>query len=63
MWMSAPYMGIMDGSSEAHAANLARLMLRDYEPSHDLFPTYHLPKLIASAQDKFDKVIGDYLSA
>jgi acyl-CoA dehydrogenase len=63
MWMSAPYMGIMDGSSEAHAANLARMMLRDYEPSHDLFPTYHLPKLISKAQDKFEKVIGDYLSA
>ena len=61
MWMSAPYMGIMDGSSESHAANLAKMMLRDYEPSDDLFPTYHIPKLVEKAQHKFAKVIGDYL--
>ncbi|MFT7043638.1 MAG: acyl-CoA dehydrogenase [Candidatus Azotimanducaceae bacterium] len=61
MWMSAPYMGIMDGSSESHAANLAKMMLRDYAPSDDLFPTYHIPKLVEKAQHKFAKVIGDYL--
>jgi acyl-CoA dehydrogenase len=61
MWMSAPYMGIMDGSSESHAANLAKMMLRDYAPSDDLFPTYHIPKLVEQAQHKFAKVIGDYL--
>jgi len=61
MWMSAPYMGIMDGSSESHASNLAKLMLRDYEPSDDLFPTYHIPKLIEKAQHKFEQVISDYL--
>jgi acyl-CoA dehydrogenase len=61
MWMSAPYMGIMDGSSESHASNLAKLMLRDYEPCDDLFPTYHIPKLIQKAQHKFEKVISDYL--
>ena len=61
MWMSAPYMGIMDGSSESHAANLAKLMLRDYSASDDLFPSYHIPKLVAKAQDKFEKVIADYL--
>jgi acyl-CoA dehydrogenase len=54
-------MGIMDGSSESHAANLAKMMLRDYEPSDDLFPTYHIPKLVEKAQHKFGKVISDYL--
>ena len=53
-------MGIMDGSTEVHKANLAKLMLRDYEPSDDLFPTYHLPKLIAKAQDKFSKIVENY---
>ncbi len=62
MWMSAPQMGIMDGTTEVHKANLAKLMLRDYEASDDLFPTYHLPKLIAKAQDKFEKVIDNYLT-
>lgn len=61
MWMSAPYMGIMDGSSESHAANLAKMMLRDYEPSEDLFPTYHIPKLVEKAQHKFEKVISDFV--
>jgi hypothetical protein len=36
--------------------------LRDYEACDDLFPTYHIPKLVAKAQDKFEKVIADYLS-
>ena len=63
MWMSAPQMGIMDGSTEVHKANLAKLMLRDYEPSDDLFPTYHLPKLIAKAQDKFSKIVENYHAA
>ena len=63
MWAAAPQMGIMDGTTEVHKANLAKLLLRDYEASDDLFPTYHLPKLIAKAQDKFGKVIDEYLSA
>ena len=57
MWMSAPQMGIMDGATEAHKSNLAKLLLRDYEASDDLFPTYHLPKLIEKAQDKFEAMI------
>ena len=60
MWALAPSMGIADGSTESHKANLAKLLLRDYEGSDDLFPTYHLPKLIAEAQDKFEKIIADY---
>ncbi len=62
MWMSAPQMGIMDGTTEVHKANLAKLMLRDYEASDDLFPTYHLPKLIEKAQDKFETVIKNYIA-
>ena len=61
MWMSAPQMGIQDGTTEVHKANLAKLLLRDYDACEDLFPSYHLPKLIEAAQDKFDKVIEDYL--
>ena len=57
MWMSAPYMGIMDGGTESHKENLVKLLLRDYEACDDLFPTYHLPKLIEKSQDKFEKVI------
>ena len=56
-------MGIMDGTTEVHKSNLAKLLLRDYDACEDLFPTYHLPKLLEEAQDKFDKVINDYLAA
>jgi len=60
MWLAAPQMGIMDGTTEAHKSNLSKLMLRDYEGCDDLFPTYHLPKLIAKAQEKFATIIDDY---
>ena len=60
MWMSSPQMGIMDGSTESHRENLARLLLRDYEACDDLFPTYHIPKLQAQAQEKFNQVLADY---
>ncbi len=60
MWMSAPQMGIMDGTTEAHKSNLSKLLLRAYEASDDIFPTYHLPKLISKAQDKFQKIIDAY---
>ena len=63
MWMAAPQMGIMDGTTEVHKSNLAKLLLRDYEACEDLFPTYHLPKLIAQAQDKFEKVIASHVAA
>jgi acyl-CoA dehydrogenase len=59
MWASAPQMGIMDGATEAHTANLAKLLLRDVEPAGDLFPSYHLPKLIEAAQNKFETMIDD----
>lgn len=60
MWMAAPQMGIMDGTTEAHKSNLSKLLLRNYEASDDIFPTYHLPKLIAKAQEKFEKIIDNY---
>ncbi|MFT7219048.1 MAG: acyl-CoA dehydrogenase [Candidatus Azotimanducaceae bacterium] len=61
MWMSAPQMGIMDGSTESHKENLTKLLLRDYEACDDLFPTYHLPKLYKAAQTKFSEVIDNYV--
>ena len=63
MWASAAQMGIMDGTTEAHKANLAKLLLRDVERCEDLFPTYHLPKLIEAAQDKFEGMIAEHKRA
>ena len=63
MWMSAPFMGVMDGSTESHKENLAKLLLRDYEACDDLFPTYHIPKLQAAARVKIGKVLEQYGAA
>ena len=60
MWMSAPFMGVMDGSDESHKENLAKLMLREYEPCDDLFPTYHLPKLHEAARTKMAPKLAQY---
>ena len=54
-------MGVMDGSSEFHKGNLAKLMLRDYEPCEDLFPTYRLPKLHEAARAKISKMLAPYV--
>ena len=57
-----PFMGVMDGSSESHKENLAKLMLRNYEPSDDMFPTYHLPKLQRAAQEKFSNLLNQHVA-
>ena len=33
-------MGLADGPTEVHKVTVARQVLRDYEPSEDLFPSY-----------------------
>lgn len=63
MWMSAPFMRVMDGSTESHKENLAKLMLRDYDARDDLFPSYHLPRLQAAAREKFKNIISRYNGA
>lgn len=58
MWASIPEMGVVDGPSEVHKVTVARTVLRDYEPTADLFPTYHTPTQRARAMEKY----GHYLT-
>ena len=37
-------MGLADGPTEVHKVTVARQVLREYEPTDDLFPSYHLPR-------------------
>lgn len=37
-------MGLADGPTEVHKITVAKQVLRDYKPSKDLFPSYHLPR-------------------
>jgi acyl-CoA dehydrogenase len=56
--MSAFQMGLVDGATEIHKSTLARQVLRQYEPTEDLFPTQHLPRLRAAAREKYADVLN-----
>jgi acyl-CoA dehydrogenase len=60
MVLESYHMGLADGATEVHKTTLARLLLKDYKPTDDLFPTRHLPKLRAEALAKFDDVLADH---
>ena len=51
-------MGIADGPTEVHKVTVAKQILRDYAPTNDLFPSYHIPKLKEAAREKY----ADYLA-
>jgi acyl-CoA dehydrogenase len=53
MLLGASVMGLADGPTEVHKVTVARQVLRDYQPSDDLWPTQHIPKLQAAAREKF----------
>ena len=46
-------MGIADGPTEVHKVTVAKQVLRNYRPSNDVFPAYHLPKRREAALDKY----------
>lgn len=51
--MEAFHMAIADGATEVHKINLARSLLREWQPVERLFPSGHLPGLRANAVAKF----------
>src|SRR3954453_15259849 len=53
MLLGSSVMGLADGPTEVHKVTVARQVLRDYQPSDDLWPTQHIPKLQAAAREKF----------
>ncbi|MPV90473.1 acyl-CoA dehydrogenase family protein [Georgenia ruanii] len=53
MIMESYHMGLADGATEVHKANMARSILKGYQGTDDLFPTTHLPRLRAAARTKF----------
>lgn len=55
------HMGLADGPTEVHKVQVARQVLRDYQPTEDLFPTRHLPKLRAAAEAKYADVLERHL--
>ena len=55
------HMGLADGPTEVHKVQVARQVLRDYQPTDDLFPTAHLPKRQAAAEAKYAEVLERHL--
>jgi acyl-CoA dehydrogenase len=53
MMLGASIMGLADGPTEVHKVTVARQVLREYQPSDDLWPSEHLPKKVAAARAKF----------
>ncbi|HEX5776769.1 MAG TPA: acyl-CoA dehydrogenase family protein [Caulobacteraceae bacterium] len=52
-------MGIADGPTEVHQVTLARQILRNYQPSNELFPAYSLPRLREEALEKYAEMLGE----
>lgn len=59
MWANIPELGVVDGPTEVHQRTVARAILRDYEPSPGLLPTYHTPTQRKAALEKY----GHFLEA
>jgi acyl-CoA dehydrogenase len=57
MVLESFHMGLADGATEVHKVTLARQILADYQPTDDLFPSTHLPKLRARAHEKYDDLL------
>src|SRR3990172_7410557 len=55
MWACAPVQGLVGGGDGADKTTVALLVLQGYKPSPDIFPTYHVPKLVEAARRKYAK--------
>ncbi len=53
MVLESFHMGLADGATEVHKVTLARQLLKDYKGTDGLFPTAHLPRLRAAAEEKY----------
>ena len=50
-------LALADGPTEVHLTNLARMLLRRYQPDDDVFPDYHTPRRRERAAEKFKDVL------
>jgi len=58
MVLESFHMGLADGATEVHQVTLAKLILKSYRPTSDLFPTGHLVRRRAEARERFADVLA-----
>jgi len=59
MVLESFHMGFADGPTEVHKLALARQVLKDHRPTEDLFPTRHIPRLRALAQERYADALAE----
>ncbi|MET8217164.1 acyl-CoA dehydrogenase family protein [Streptomyces hirsutus] len=52
------HMAIADGATEVHKQSVAKQLLRDVTPAPDLFPSMHVPRLQARAEEKYADLLA-----
>ena len=57
------HMGLADGPTEVHKITTARQVLRDYQPTNALFPSYHLPTRRAEARERYREILAHLAEA
>ena len=50
-------LGLADGATEIHKVTLARQLLAQRAPTSELFPSYHRPRLLREASEKYADVL------
>ncbi len=58
MVLESFHMGLADGATEVHQITLARQILKQHKGTDDLFPTTHLPRLRAAAEQKYAEALA-----
>ena len=53
------HMGLADGPTEVHKATLARLLMSEYAPNDDMFPSGHLHRLRDEAIARYAELLDD----
>lgn len=52
------HMAIADGATEVHKQSVAKQLLRGVTPAPDLFPSMHVPRLQAQAEEKYAPLLA-----
>lgn len=56
-------MALADGPTEVHQVNLAKAVLRNYQPDSDIFPDYHVIRRREQAEAKFADILSRHTSS